>query len=140
MSSEDADTYLYLREGVTRTGAVAPRERRPPGQLPAYRRYRRLCPAGETYTIEATTKNPKEPGSFALTVSGLDVTVAPQPSDCAQTIAVGGQVSGQWAPGCESETSAPGSGSGARLARYYTFNLEPGIRGGHRLVPGLRQC
>ena len=210
LSSEDADTYLYLRQGVTRTGAVLHENDNHQGSA-SVSQIQATLPAGRTYTIEATTKNPKETGSFTLTFSAeqvrparfagnafidghkapdgtliealsdgtvvgtataqvrletinyildvarpsgslaltfrvgghpareeatwqdgavtypfnLNASTATLPtSDCAQTIAADGTVSGEWIPGCESETPAPGAGSGARLARYYTFTLD----------------
>ena len=80
-----------------------------------------------TYTIEATTYSPNETGSFTLTLSGLaGTTTDPGPGtgdSCGEAITADGAVSGTWAAGCESGTAAPGAGSGARLARYYTFSL-----------------
>ena len=64
---------------------------------------------------------------------GHGFAVLPPPDDtepppgfdtsCGQTLTADSTVSGQWTTGCNSETPAPGSGSGARLARYYTFTL-----------------
>ena len=65
---------------------------------------------------------------------GHGFAVLPRPDDaepapgfdtsCGQTLTADGPVSGQWTTGCNSGTPAPGEeGSGARLARYYTFEL-----------------
>ena len=79
-----------------------------------------------SYTIEATTYEAGETGSFTLTVSGLgDATgTPPSAADCLEILTADGDVPGEWAAGCDSQTDAPGTtGSGARLARYYTFTL-----------------
>ena len=59
---------------------------------------------------------------------GYGYAQLPSPPDetvdaCAAELTGVGEVSGQWAGGCESETQALVSGSGARLARYYSFTL-----------------
>ena len=52
-----------------------------------------------------------------------DAVVLPPSDDCGQTLSEDGEIDGEWAAGCESQTRAPRQGSGARLARYYTFSL-----------------
>ena len=76
--------------------------------------------AAGDYTVEATTFEAGETGSFTLTVSGLGGTAAPGPSagECEQAAQpADGTVTGTWAAGCESEAR---TGS---YARYYTFTL-----------------
>ena len=124
--SGNADTYLYLRKDNARSGEAL-HYNDDEGSDTTRSKIRETLPAG-AYTIEATTYRPGQTGSFTLTISSSGATAAPPPAaGCeAQPIAVGGQVSGQWASGCESETPAPGAGGGARLARYYTFTLDQG--------------
>ena len=43
---------------------------------------------------------------------------------CTETLDGDGTINGEWATGCNSSTTAPGSGSGSRYARFYTFTLE----------------
>ena len=48
----------------------------------------------------------------------------PETDACLDTLAVDGTTPGTWAAGCDSQTPAPGSGSGPRLARFYSFTLD----------------
>ena len=43
---------------------------------------------------------------------------------CTETLDRDGTVSGEWAAGCTSQTTAPGEGDGIRYARFYTFTLD----------------
>ena len=67
-SSED--TYLYLRSGDARTGSVL-HENDDVASGNTDSQISETLTAG-SYTIEATTYNPGEAGSFTLTISGLD--------------------------------------------------------------------
>ena len=116
LESDDADTYLYLREGEARSGAFLHENDDHQGSL-SVSQIQETLPAG-TYTIEATTYGAGETGNFTLTVAGLGGVTAPPPGDaCGQTLTADGTVSGQWAAGCESQERD------GRHARYYTFNL-----------------
>ena len=118
LESQDADTYLYLRAGETRSGDFLYENDDDGGTTRSA--IKETLGAG-TYTIEATTYGTGETGSFTLTVSGLGATgptPGPEPSDqCGQTLTGDGSVSGEWAAGCESEVSGRG------YARYYRFTL-----------------
>ena len=74
-----------------------------------------------SYTIEATTYNPNEAGTFTLTVSGLGSSSGgptPPPTDtCTDAITADGSTSGTWASGCQSDETGRG------YARYYSFTL-----------------
>ena len=115
------DTYLYLRSGETRSG-TALHENDDVESGNTNSRISEALAAG-TYTIEATTYNPGETGSFTLTVSGLgpDGTTqpGPLPSDlCEADIVAEGAMPGAWTTDCQSEVSGRG------YAKYYTFTLE----------------
>ena len=68
LESSDADTYLYLREGETKTG-TALRSNDDDGSTE--RSWIREILSDGTYTIEATTYSNGETGDFSLTVSGI---------------------------------------------------------------------
>ncbi len=110
------DPYLYLREGEAKSGDfLHENDDVAPG---TNSRIQETLAAG-TYTIEATTFNTGEMGSFTLTVSGLGSTTTPPPTGdpCRETLSGDGAFTGQWAAGCESAVGARG------YARYYTFTL-----------------
>ena len=114
-SSEDP--YLYLREGESRSGAFLQENDDRERGVNTNSRIVATLAAG-TYTIEATTYNVNEAGSFTLTVSGLRTTATTEPLDaCGETITSDGTVSGEWAAGCESAVAERG------YARYYSFML-----------------
>ena len=119
LESDDADTYLYLREGEARSGAFLDDDDGSPDTTRS--QIQETLTAG-TCTIEATTYSTGETGSFTLTIAGLGTTAPapePEPSDpCGQTLTGDGSVGGQWVAGCESQQR---DGS---HARYYTFTLE----------------
>ena len=74
-----------------------------------------------TYTIEATTNEVEQLGSFELTVAGLGGTLGePQRTGnrCVETLSGDGTVNGSWAANCQSMVEGRG------YARYYTFTLE----------------
>ena len=73
LESGDADTYLYLREGEARSGAVYCAECENDDHQGRNSQIQQTLAAG-TYTIEATTFNPGETGSFTLTIGGLGTT------------------------------------------------------------------
>ena len=123
LESDDADPYLYLRQGNTRSGTVVEGGEDDDGGEGFNSQLVVTLEAG-TYTIEATTYAEEETGSFTLSISGLGGIAGPPSDPCAQTLTSDGPVSSQWDSGCASETPAPGtSGSGDRLARFYTFDL-----------------
>ena len=122
LESDDAETVLYLREGTgVRSGEPIESNE---GELDHnYRRasIQRSLNAG-TYTVEATTYNAGETGSFTLSMSVAGETGGPPPvaGDCgiAEIEADGVAVPGSWSNDCQSEVTAD------RNARYYTFTLE----------------
>ena len=117
LESDDADTYLYLREGDARSGAFLYQDDDSPDTTRS--EIAATLSAGD-YTIEATTYSAGETGSFTLTVRGLGGTAPgtdPGIDECGQTLAGDGSVDGTWAPGCDSEVSKRGH------ARYYSFTL-----------------
>ena len=119
VESQDADTYLYLRSGMERSGAFL-HENDDDGGITKSTIQANGLAAG-TYTVEATTYDAGETGSFTLTVSGLGgggTGPGPGTDACTETITADGTSSGTWAAGCESEAR---SGS---YARYYQFTLD----------------
>jgi len=68
LESDDADTYLYLRQGETRSGPFLHQNDDDPDT--ARSRIAAVLAAG-TYTIEATTYEAGQGGGFTLTVTGL---------------------------------------------------------------------
>ena len=73
-----------------------------------------------TYTIEATTNEAEQSGTFDLTVAGLGGTPGePQRTRnrCVETLSGDGTVNGSWAANCRSQVEGRG------FARYYTFTL-----------------
>ena len=120
------DPYLFLRAGDARSGDFLYENDDIEAGANTNSRITAALMAG-TYTIEATTYDTGETGDFTLTISGLgggDGGTGTTPDGCGQTIIVDGPVSGTWDAGCGSGTPAPGTGSGARLARYYSFTLD----------------
>ena len=75
----------------------------------------------------AADRTPSGPdNTWGYGFAQLPAPPAQQPpgmDQCGETITADGSVSGTWAAGCESGTPAPGTGSGARVARYYSFTL-----------------
>ena len=120
------DPYLFLRAGDARSGDFLHENDDIEAGANTNSRITATLPAG-AYTIEATTYDAAKTGAFNLTISGLggDGTGETEttPDGCGQTISADGTTPGAWASGCDSETPALGSGSGDRLARYYTFTL-----------------
>ena len=121
------DPFLYLRRGTATSGAALHENDdvdQPGGN---YNSQISQTLAAGTYTIEAATYDGDETGAFTITISGLagdEGGGEPETDACVDTLAVDGTTSGTWAAGCDSETPAPGSGSGARLARFYSFTLD----------------
>ena len=117
-TSGEADTYLYLRQGSAQSGEFLYENDDHGGtgesQITA------TLDAG-SYTIEATTYDAGQTGSFTVTISGIGeapTTPSPEPSDsCVQDLTSDGTTSGEWAEGCDSQVSGRG------YARYYTFTL-----------------
>ena len=117
--------YLYLRDGEGDSGRIVQENDDINLDSGNYNsEIQATLPSGGTYTIEATTHDAGQEGSFTLTVNFATATTPPPGDECEETLTADGAVPGEWAPGCESETPAPGSGSGARLARFYAFELE----------------
>ena len=132
LESEDADTYLYLREGESRIHNYLAEDDDSPDTTRS--EIQGTLYAG-TYTVEATTYRPGETGGFTLTLSSVStgeeptptltpVLPAPTPSptaapgeSCVSALVPSGIVFGEWTPGCES-TNRDGS-----HARYYTFTV-----------------
>ena len=118
LESSDADTYLNLWPGSNRTGDPLAYDDDSPDTTRS--EIVATLQAG-SYTIEATTFDAGETGSFTLSVAGLGGTApppGPDPSDeCEAPLTGDGSVSGTWSAGCESEERS------GRYARYYTFTL-----------------
>ena len=68
MESDDADTYLYLRQGETRSGPFLHEDDDSPDRTRS--QIQETLAAG-SYTIEATTYEAGQTGDFTLTVTGL---------------------------------------------------------------------
>ena len=114
----EVDTYLYLRSVAEATSGDVLHLNDDIESGNTNSRIIATLAAG-TYTIEATTYNPGETGTFTLTVSGLDETTTPGTDNCEpDTIEADGSVNGTWAAGCDSSVDARG------YARYYTFTLD----------------
>ena len=121
-TSGGADTYLNLWSGSSRTGSPLDDDDDTPDTSRS--EITRNLAAGD-YTVEATTFEAGETGSFTLTVSGLGGTITeptdPDPGEtdsCGEALSGDGTVTGTWAAGCESEAR---TGS---YARYYTFTVD----------------
>ena len=112
--SGDADTYLYLRSGEARSGDFL-HENDDDGGTSRSQIAETL--AAGTYTIEATTYEAGQTGSFTLTVSGLGSATTATDS-CVETLSANGSVIGEWKAGCDSVAKA------GSHARFYVFTLE----------------
>ena len=77
--ASSTDSYLYLRAGEAKSGAVAHENDDIVVGTDTNSRIQETLGAG-TYTIEAATYGAGQTGSFTLTVSGLGGTTEPQPS------------------------------------------------------------
>ena len=117
------DTYLYLRSGEAKNGTALRENDDVETGVDTDSRISERLSAG-TYTIEATTYNAAQAGSFTLTISGLSTAGAggtgqtPDTTDsCGGTVTGDGATSGTWAAGCQSQVSGRG------YARYYSFTL-----------------
>ena len=121
LESDDAETVLYLREGTgARNGE--PIDSNEGESEHNYRRasIQRSLDAA-TYTVEATTYNAGDTGSFTLSLSVAGGTTTPPPvsGDCgiANIATDGSPVTGSWSANCESDVRE------GRQARYYQFAL-----------------
>ena len=92
LESREADTYLYLRAGEARAGTALYENDDDGGTTRS--RIQETLAAG-TYTIEATTYDAGQIGSFTLTVSGLGVVPAAQSCSVGLTLAPGERCSHQ---------------------------------------------
>ena len=113
--SGDADTYLYLREGEARSGDFQ-HENDDDGSTTRSQIQETL--AAGVYTIEATTYDPGETGSFTLTVSGLGAAPAPQSCSGGLTLAPGDRCSHQ-------DFTIEVESSGALLMRFTGDDAPP---------------
>ena len=120
------DTFLYLRSGDAQSGMVLHEDDDVEVGVDTDSRIVASLPAG-SYTIEATTFNPGEAGSFTLTISGLDESTTTEPTTpepgetdtCGESISGDGATSGEWSSsGCQSEVTDRG------YARYYGMTVE----------------
>ena len=112
----ELDTYLYLRQGESSSGAFLHEN----DDIESGNTDSRIAEtlATGTYTIEATTYAAGETGSFSLSVSGLSSSPEPDPGDsCGKTLSADATTSGEWASGCQSTVVNRG------YARYYSFTL-----------------
>ena len=117
------DTYLYLRSGSARSGAVVAENDDIATGSNLNSQIVQTLAAG-SYTVEATTYATGQAGSFTLTVAGLAAGAGPTPTPtgtpadpCLGAVSGNGTVSGTWASGCQSQVDGRG------YARYYTFTL-----------------
>ena len=116
--TSSVDTYLYLRSGDSRTGAVLyENDDIEGGGVNLNSRISETLSVG-AYTIEATTYNNGQAGTFTQTISGLDSVTMEQRASCGEIITGHGTTTGTWASGCQSSVAGRG------YARYYTFTLE----------------
>ena len=117
----EVDTWVYLLEGAGRSGAVRyNNDDIVSGNTDS--QIKETLAAG-SYTIEATTYNAGDTGSFTLTVSGIgtDAGQGPEPTpgdSCVAALSGNGATTGQWADDCESENRT------SSYARYYSFTLD----------------
>ena len=116
LESGDADTFLNLLSGAGTDGDVLHYN----GDGSASRSRIQETLAAGSYTVEATTYDPGETGSFTLTITVAGDTTAPPAGDCdtdlgALTATV--DLAGSWISDCPS-TNRPGS-----HAHYYGFTL-----------------
>ena len=110
------DTYLYLRAGSAKSGDFL--HENDDVEAGDYNSRIAATLGAGTYTIEATTYDSGEMGSFTLTVNGLGDGTTPEPTDpCLDSLSGNGSVDGTWSSACES-TAREGS-----YARYYSFTL-----------------
>ena len=123
------DTYLYLRQGSSRTGdcsgaaddddCLADDDDSGPG----YDSRIEIQVDAGTYTVEATTHDPATTNYFSLTISNSTSTppvLLSSSGDCGETVTLPAgalRVDGAWTGDCISSVR-PGS-----YARYYTFSL-----------------
>ena len=114
------DPHLFLRAGAAKSGTVAHENDDVDPGTDTNSEIEATLGVG-TYTIEATTYDAGQTGSFTLTVSGLGggTGTMPGPSDdpCLDTLSGDGAVSGEWSSSCESTARA------GWYARYYSFTL-----------------
>ena len=112
LTSGNADTFLYLRQGENAKSGTALHENDDDGATTRSKIDETL--AAGTYTIEATTFDTSQTGNFTLTISGLGSSGGPPPGPtpadpCVETLNADGTVSGQWAPGCDSQVLPDGA-------------------------------
>ena len=119
----EEDTYLFLREGLGRDGAILHENDDIELGVITNSRIQETLEPGD-YTIEVTTYNAAVIGAFTLIVSGLsgEFTPSPEPpqlpdDECLESVTQDGDLSGNWTSDCASE-SKPGS-----YARYFAFSI-----------------
>ena len=112
-TSGDADTYLNLLSGAGTDGSVLHSNDDDGGTTQS--RIQETLEAG-TYTVEATTYEAGQTGTFTLTVSGLGSTTTTTDS-CLENLSGDGTASGQWSSACQSENRL------GSYAGYYSFTL-----------------
>lgn len=118
LESQDADTYLYLREGKTRSGAFILENDDHLGST-AVSYIQDTLPAG-IYTVEATTYHTGQTGSFTITVSGSPTTGPGFPlHTCVDNLGeiFDAQHHGSWSYHC------PSNNRQGHYAHFYTFSL-----------------
>ena len=140
-AESNVDTWLFLREGTGRDGAVVDENDDHDSTeftlaSTTDSGISESLNAG-TYTIEVTTYTAGEAGEFTLTISGLPAAVEPTPTpeptpgpspeptptpeppadSCVSVVSGNGAISGSWHSDCASE------GRSGSYASYYTFTL-----------------
>ena len=135
--TSDEDTYLYVLESHAKDGeTLHSNDDIASGGVNLNSRLSVTLQPGN-YTIEATTYSPETSGAFTLTMAGLGQAEAPAPDPqpepapdpepeidaCVESVDGDGTVEGSWDDTCLSDKAAL-SGTGDRLARFYTFSFD----------------
>ena len=119
LESQDADTYLYLRKGETRSGAFLLENDDHQGSI-SVSLLQGTLEAG-TYTVEATTYSAGQTGNFTVTVSGSATIGSGLPFhpcvDWLGQLQSNARLEGSWSHDC------PSNNRQDHYAHFYIFNL-----------------
>jgi hypothetical protein len=130
--NSDVDSYMYLRAGNARSGATLNNHQEDDDAGGDRNAQVSESLAAGDYTLEVTTYNSNEAGSFTLTISGFSgggTAPGPGPDPGADTCAAvaltgDGTENGTWAADCQSQHTVTGQHPNIGYARYYSFELE----------------